>query len=218
MLMMKSGLTPYNLLDSQRKRSPDPSRGVEGWRISVFIDNTGQQPFSVLESSAELLYLVEMVDKDHHFSFSISKEQSQMMQWLIFWHASGQPNQGQPNHFGRFAPEQIPYAFEWFKAETLRVYNVLELYLSGQLTCQPREYFAGNGLGKFSIADINAYPWIQAWKRSKISEEELSTLEGMDRPDWVPSSWELVIFAMRGFILNYSLVLVNKWIGSDQVV
>jgi hypothetical protein len=76
-------------------------------RIPVLIDNTGVQPFSISESSAELLYLIEMVDKDHHFSFSNSKEQSQMMQWLIFWHASAQPNQGQLNHFGRFAPEQI---------------------------------------------------------------------------------------------------------------
>jgi glutathione S-transferase len=48
------------------------------------------------------------VDKDHHFSFSDGMEKSQMMQWLIFWHASVQPNQGQLNHFGRFASEQIP--------------------------------------------------------------------------------------------------------------
>lgn len=170
-------------------------------RIPVLIDNTGAHPFPVMESSAELLYLVETVDKDNHFSFSDGKEQSQVMQWLIFWHASGQPNQGQLNHFGRFAPEQIPCkqtspvlawyrhsrannfidsiisadAIERFKAETLRVYNVLELHLSGRLTGEPREYLAGNGLGKFSIADINAYPWVRAWKRSKISEEEMES-------------------------------------------
>lgn len=80
-------------------------------KIPVLIDNTGQEPFPVIESSAELLYLVETVDKDHHFGFSDAKEQSQMMQWLIFWHASGQPSQSQLNHFGRFASEQIPC--EW---------------------------------------------------------------------------------------------------------
>nr|UPX44807.1 hypothetical protein FAC4K13_24 [Penicillium camemberti] len=144
-------------------------------RIPVLIDNTGQEPFPVMESSAELLYLVETVDKDHHFSFSNGKEQSQMMQWLIFWHASGQPNQGQLNHFGRFAAEKIPYAVDRFKAETLRVYNVLELHLSGSLTSQPREYLAGNGLGKFSIADINAYPWVLGWNRSGISEGEMES-------------------------------------------
>ncbi|KAJ5553595.1 hypothetical protein N7494_002973, partial [Penicillium frequentans] len=164
-------------------------------RIPVLIDNTGQQPFPVMESSAELLYLMETADKDNHFSFVDGKEQSQMMRWLIFWHASGQPNQGQLNHFGRFAPEQIPLlawykhfrannfidsiapadAVESFKTETLRVYNVLELHLSGRLTGEPREYLAGNGRGKFSIADIDAYPWVRAWKRSKISEEEMES-------------------------------------------
>ena len=43
------------------------------------------------------------------------------------------------------------------------------------MTSQPREYLAGNGLGKFSIADINAYPWVWGWKRSKISEEEMNS-------------------------------------------
>ncbi|KAJ5394191.1 uncharacterized protein N7487_011832 [Penicillium crustosum] len=204
MLTMESGLTPYHLLDSQREKVQilleelkniyglewttslidiDTDEQKKPWflmlnpngKIPVLIDNTGQEPFPIIESSAELLYLVETVDKDHHFSFSDAKEQSQMMQWVVFWHASGQPNQGQLNHFGRFASERIPYAIERFKAETLRVYNVLELHLSGRLTSQPRQYLAGNGLGKFSIADINAYPWVRGWKRSKISEEEMDS-------------------------------------------
>ncbi|KAJ5664426.1 hypothetical protein N7507_005157 [Penicillium longicatenatum] len=174
-------------IDTDEQKKPWFLRLNPNGRIPVLIDNTGQQPFPVIESSAELLYLVETVDKHHHFSFSDGKEKSQMMQWLIFWHASVQPNQGQLNHFGRFASERIPCvveptasstnqsadAIERFKAETLRAYNVIELHLSGQLTGEPREYLAGNGSGKFSIADINAYPWIRAWKRSKISEEEM---------------------------------------------
>jgi glutathione S-transferase len=63
-------------------------------------------------------------------------------------------------------------AIDRFKTETLRVY-VLELHLSGSLAIHPREYFAGDGLGKFSIADINAYPWVRTWKQSKMSEEEM---------------------------------------------
>ncbi|KAJ5771992.1 hypothetical protein N7520_002521 [Penicillium odoratum] len=143
-------------------------------RIPILIDNTSEPPFPVFESSAELLYLLDMVDKDHHFGFSDPKEQSQLIQWLIIWHASGQPNQGQLNHFGRFAPIQIPYAVEKFKTETLRVYNVLELYLSGALNGQPRAYLAGNGLGKFSVADVNAYPWRSGRKRSTISVEKMA--------------------------------------------
>ncbi|KAJ5822831.1 hypothetical protein N7447_005171 [Penicillium robsamsonii] len=162
-------------IDTDEQKKPWFLKLNPNGKIPVLIDNTGEQPFPVLESSAELLYLIETTDKDHQLSFSNVKEQSQMMQWLIFWHASGQPNQSQLNHFGRFAPEQIPYAIEKFKTETLRIYNVLEIHLSGRLTCQAREYLAGNGLGKFSIADIDAYPWVQAWKRSKISEEEMAS-------------------------------------------
>jgi Glutathione S-transferase len=77
-------------------------------RIPVLIDNSGEQPFPIMESSAILIYLLEKVDKDHHFGFSDVKEQSQLFQWLIFWHASGQPNQGQLNHFGKFAPADLP--------------------------------------------------------------------------------------------------------------
>lgn len=82
--------------------------GVLAGRIPIIIDNTSGQPFPVMESSAELLYLVDQFDKENHFTFSDAKERSQLYQWLFFWHASGQPNQAQLNHFGRFAPVHIP--------------------------------------------------------------------------------------------------------------
>ena len=40
--------------------------------------------------------------------------------------------------------------------ETKRLYGVLEIRLS-----QGREYLAGPGLGKVSIADLNVYPWYE---------------------------------------------------------
>ncbi|KAJ5860212.1 uncharacterized protein N7529_007522 [Penicillium soppii] len=161
-------------IDTDEQKEPWFLKLNPNGRIPVLVDNISKPPFPIFESSAELLYLLDTVDKDHHFGFSDPKEQSQLIQWLIFWHASGQPSQGQLNHFGRFAPIQIPYAVEKFKAETLRVYNVLELHLSGGLNGQPRAYLAGNGFGKFSVADINAYPWVRAWKRSTVSEKEMA--------------------------------------------
>ena len=62
--------------------------------------------------------------------------------------------QGQVNHFSRAAPEKIPYAITRFKNETLRVYGVLEIQLSGKYTGSPREYLAGKGKGKYSVADM----------------------------------------------------------------
>jgi glutathione S-transferase len=46
--------------------------------------------------------------------------------------------------------------FTGYVNETKRLYGVLEIRLS-----QGREYLAGPGLGKVSIADLNVYPWYE---------------------------------------------------------
>ncbi|RAK92287.1 glutathione S-transferase [Aspergillus costaricaensis CBS 115574] len=142
-------------------------------------NNNSSIPITVMESSAILLYLVETYDPDQHFHFSSAVLKSQLIQWLFFWSASGQPQQAGLNYFKRFAGVVDSYAIEKFKAETLRIYNVLELHLSNSLAgCdggggEAREYLVGEGRGKYSIADINAYAWIRAWKRMTITEEEM---------------------------------------------
>lgn len=77
-------------------------------RIPVLIDNHQSPPFTVMETSAELLYLLKFADKDDKFGFQDELERSQCLQWLFFWHGSGAPYQGQVNHFNRFAKEKIP--------------------------------------------------------------------------------------------------------------
>jgi len=78
----------------------------------------------------------------------------------------------QVNHFSRFAPEDIPYAKKrrfpeaqntnlkinlpfilGYLDETERLYGVLQLRLGD------RDFLAGGGKGRYSIADINAFPW-----------------------------------------------------------
>lgn len=60
-----------------------------------------------MESSAELLYLLDVFDKDHVFGFENKRENNEATQWLFSYQASGQPNQSQNNHFSRSAPEKI---------------------------------------------------------------------------------------------------------------
>jgi glutathione S-transferase len=55
--------------------------------------------------------------------------------------------QGQANHFLRFAKEKIPYATQRYVGETERLYGVLDKRLSD------RDWVAGPGRGKYSIAD-----------------------------------------------------------------
>lgn len=60
-----------------------------------------------------------------------------------------------------------------FRNETLRVFGVLEIRLSGKYTGQPREYLAGHGTGKYSVADIGTWTWVKNWQRSGFTEEEM---------------------------------------------
>lgn len=77
------------------------------------------------------------------------------------------------NHFNRSAPEDIPYAkkrqlqkpalhglslpsfptYTGYLDEAKRLYGVLEIRL------KDREWLAGPGVGVYSIADINVFPW-----------------------------------------------------------
>ncbi|KAH8820143.1 glutathione S-transferase-like protein [Xylogone sp. PMI_703] len=139
-------------------------------RIPIIIDNTVNPPHPVMETSAELLYLLKF-DKDYHFGFKDEFEQSELIQWLFFWHGSGAPYQGNLGYFRR-AAEQSPFAIERFKKETYRVFGVLEIRLSGKYTGEPRDYLAGKGKGKYSAADIGTWPWVKNWNYA-YSEEEM---------------------------------------------
>jgi glutathione S-transferase len=153
-------------------------------RIPIIVDNTKNPPFTAHETSAEILYLADQYDKDNKFVFQDSLEQNQLLQWTFFWHGSGAPYQGQVTHFTRMAPEKIPYAINRFRNETLRVFNVLEIHLSGKYTGQPREYLAGSGAGKYSLADIKTWPWVSGWERSGFTKEEFAfphVLKWIDR-------------------------------------
>jgi len=79
-------------------------------RIPIIIDNTQSPPFPVMETSAELLYLLKF-DKDYHFGFKDKLEQSELLQWLFFWHGSGAPYQGNLGYFRR-AQEQSNYKLQ----------------------------------------------------------------------------------------------------------
>ncbi|KAJ6495082.1 glutathione S-transferase [Mycena sanguinolenta] len=134
-------------------------------RIPLIVDNTRPgAPFPVFETSAQLLYLVDHFDKDHKFGFVDPLEKSDAEQWLFFWHGGGAPYFGNLGYFSRNAPDN-EFAITRFRNETLRVFGVVEIRLSGIYTAdkQAREYLVGAGKGKYSIADIKAWTWIQHW-------------------------------------------------------
>jgi glutathione S-transferase len=62
--------------------------------------------------------------------------------------------QGQANHFLRAAAEKIPYGIQRYVGEAERLYGILDARLSD------RDYVAGPGRGKYSIADISLVGWV----------------------------------------------------------
>lgn len=64
-------------------------------------------------------------------------------------------------------------AINRFKNETLRVYGVLEIQLSGKYTGQEKKYLAGFGEGKYSIADMKTWPWVKGWEKTGFTKAEM---------------------------------------------
>lgn len=116
----------------------------------------GGAPQGVFESGAILLYLAE---KTGRFLPADPRARIETLEWL-FWQMAGLgPMTGQYGHFKVYAPEKIPYAIERYTKEAQRLLGVLETRLAG------RAFIAGDD---YTIADMVAYPWINAYDRAPL--------------------------------------------------
>lgn len=133
-------------------------------RIPTLVDHS-RGDFAVFETSAILLYLAQHYDKDYAYWFNPTADPnnySEMLQWLFFAHGGLGPMQGQNHHFNVYAKEKLPYAQQRYLDETKRLYGVLEIRLKN------RDYLAGDGKGKYSLADIKAFPWVKIHAHAQI--------------------------------------------------
>lgn len=76
--------------------------------------------------------------------------------------------QGQANHFYRLAKERIPYPTQRYVGETERLYGILDNEL------KTKEYLVG---GKYSIADIANFSWVNIAYFSGIDLSQFPNLE-----------------------------------------
>ncbi|KAI0055858.1 glutathione S-transferase-like protein [Artomyces pyxidatus] len=162
-------------------------------RIPTLTDRS-RDNFNVFETAAILLYLQKYFDKNNIFAFDQDKEAndySEMLQWIFFAHGGVGPMQGQANHF-TFVKDDIPYAKNRYVEETKRLYGVMEIRLSAG-----RDYLAGPGRGKLSLADLNVYPWVRIhhfsvcktldeWPNLKAWTERLAARPGVQAGLEVP--------------------------------
>jgi glutathione S-transferase len=79
--------------------------------------------------------------------------------------------QGQANHFYRLAKERIPYPTQRYVGETERLYGILDHRL------KDREYLVGPGTGKYSIADIANFGWVNGAYFSGVDLSKFPALE-----------------------------------------
>lgn len=132
-------------------------------KIPAIVDHEpadGGAPLSLFESGEILLYLAE---KSGQLLSGELRERHVTLQWL-FWQVAGLgPMLGQNHHFNHFAPQPVPYAIERYQVETQRLYQVMNKRL------EQVPWLAGQ---HYSIADIAAWPWINAHVRQRISLED----------------------------------------------
>ena len=136
-------------------------------RMPAIVDHDpvgGGQPINLFESGAILLYLAE---KTGRFFPTDLRERYCAMKWLM-WQLGGLgPMAGQNHHFGRFAPEKIPYAIDRYRRETARLYGVLDRALA------EKKFIAGD----FCIADIACYPWIARYEWQEMDLNDFANIK-----------------------------------------
>lgn len=118
-------------------------------KIPAIVDRTAEEPFSLFESGAILLYLAE---KSGRFLPREERLKHEVLQWL-FWQVGGLgPMAGQFGHFKSLVAETLPYAINRYNAEYRRLLGVMNNRL------EARDFLVMD----YSIADIACWPWVHA--------------------------------------------------------
>ncbi len=138
-------------------------------KIPAIVDAEGpdDQPISVFESGAILMYLAE---KTGQFLPAGLAQRVPVLEWLMFQMGGFGPMPGQVHHFVALKDEaDRRYGLQRFRAETERLYGVMDQRLA------TNTYFAGETL---SIADFAILGW--AWRHER-HQVDLASFAHVDR-------------------------------------
>jgi GST-like protein len=162
---------PYrvNLIDigADDQFKPDFLAIAPNNRMPAITDPGGPDgaPISMFESGAILQYLTR---KTGQFGGPTERDRIAVDQWLMWQMGGLGPMAGQAHHFLKYAPymdppQDITYAKDRYRAETARLYGVLDRQLANH------EFVAGDF---YSIADMSIWGWASLW------EGQQQTLDG----------------------------------------
>ncbi|KAI9065645.1 glutathione transferase Ure2p class [Trametes sanguinea] len=143
----------YNVVSTNiqtgEHKQPEFTKLNPNGRVPVLVDHSNGD-FTIWESDAIIMYIVDKYDKERKLSFADSDDKYTLLQWLFF-QASGQgPYFGQAFWFMLYHPERLPSAVERYQKEILRVIGVLDSVLAKQ------EWLVG---GKLTVADLSFISW-----------------------------------------------------------
>ncbi|KAI1608508.1 amidase signature domain-containing protein [Exophiala viscosa] len=139
-------------------------------RIPVIVDHE-KGDFAVMETMAILNYLTRTYDAQHQLSFEDPLDICTAEQWMAWVQGGLGPMQAQLNLFYRFGAVKIPYALQHYYGETERLWAVLNTRLA------ERDYLAGPGRGRYSIADMAAWPFVETCFVSGIDMDKFPHIQ-----------------------------------------
>lgn len=147
--------------------APDFLKIAPNNRMPAIVDHDGPEgaPVSIFESGAILQYLARKTGK---FGGTTEREQIAVTEWLMWQMGGLGPMAGQAHHFLKYAPamdppNDLPYAKDRYRAETARLYGVLDRRLA------QNEYVAGDF---YSIADMSIWGWASLWEGQQQTLED----------------------------------------------
>jgi GST-like protein len=140
-------------------------------RMPAIVDANGPDgvPIAIFESGVILQYLARKTSK---YYGSSERERIEIDQWVMWQMGGLGPMAGQAHHFLLYAPKMepphvLPYAQDRYRAETKRLYGVLDRQLAG------RDYVCG----EYSIADMAIWSWACLWERQ---EQDITNFPNME--------------------------------------
>lgn len=138
-------------------------------RIPAIVDRApadGDEPFSVFETGAILIYLA---DKTGRFLPQEIRARSRVIQWVMWQMAGLGPMMGQHGHFALYAAEKIPYAIQRYRDEVARLFHVLDVQLG-----KTGAHVAGDD---YTIADMACFPWIMTHKAQGFTLDDYPNIK-----------------------------------------
>ncbi|PWN43166.1 glutathione S-transferase [Ceraceosorus guamensis] len=132
-------------------------------RVPALVDHQNSD-FTIWESGAILLYLIDKYGQDGSFGGKTPEERAVVNQWFALQLSTFGPQQGQVNWEATYGEKPQKSVFTRYEGEVARLYTLL----NDQLEAQSKRGSSFVALERPTVADIAFYPWVNIAGFGKI--------------------------------------------------